>query len=49
KALVAQSVANALSKHEANRSINGDDNHDSGTGNGRRTYKLLISARTTTS
>ncbi|GJS12573.1 putative reverse transcriptase domain-containing protein [Tanacetum coccineum] len=45
KALVAQSVADTLAKHEANRSINGDDNHDSGTRNGRRTYELLISAR----
>ncbi|GJX23319.1 hypothetical protein Tco_0227764 [Tanacetum coccineum] len=31
KALVAQSVADALAEHEANRSRNGDDNHDSGT------------------
>ncbi|GKE44667.1 hypothetical protein Tco_1471951 [Tanacetum coccineum] len=35
KALVARSVADALAEHEANRSINGDDNHDSGSG-GRR-------------
>ncbi|GJX42875.1 hypothetical protein Tco_0257865 [Tanacetum coccineum] len=31
KALVALSVADALAEHEANRSRNGDDNHDSGT------------------
>nr|GEW59466.1 putative reverse transcriptase domain-containing protein [Tanacetum cinerariifolium] len=35
KALISQVVANALAEHEANRSRNGDDNHDSGTG-GRR-------------
>ncbi|GKF51313.1 hypothetical protein Tco_0147780 [Tanacetum coccineum] len=38
KALVARSVANALTKHEANRSRNGDDNHDSGTSS-RRTER----------
>ncbi|GKD76835.1 hypothetical protein Tco_1339456 [Tanacetum coccineum] len=30
--LIAQGVADALAEHDANRSINGDDNHDSGTG-----------------
>ncbi|GJX47753.1 hypothetical protein Tco_0272943 [Tanacetum coccineum] len=35
KALVALSVADALAEHEANRSRNGDDNHDSGTGSRR--------------
>ncbi|GKD05259.1 reverse transcriptase domain-containing protein [Tanacetum coccineum] len=38
KVLVARSVAGALAEHEANRSINGDDNHDSGTGS-RRTKR----------
>nr|GFB78768.1 hypothetical protein [Tanacetum cinerariifolium] len=38
KALVARSVANALVEHETNRSKNGDDNHDSGTGS-RRTKR----------
>ncbi|GKC49133.1 hypothetical protein Tco_1071878 [Tanacetum coccineum] len=38
KALVARSVADALAEHEANRSINGDDSHDSGTGS-RRTKR----------
>ncbi|GJR40674.1 hypothetical protein Tco_1216358 [Tanacetum coccineum] len=38
KALIAQSVADALEEHEANRSRNGDDNHDSGTGS-RRTER----------
>ncbi|GJZ33044.1 hypothetical protein Tco_0578480 [Tanacetum coccineum] len=32
KALIAQGVAEALAEIEANRSRNGDDNHDSGTG-----------------
>nr|GEX84230.1 reverse transcriptase domain-containing protein [Tanacetum cinerariifolium] len=32
KALVAQSVADALAEHEANRSRNGDDIHDLGSG-----------------
>ncbi|GJX17124.1 reverse transcriptase domain-containing protein [Tanacetum coccineum] len=32
KALIAQGVADALAEIEANRSRNGDDNHDSGTG-----------------
>nr|GEV81300.1 hypothetical protein [Tanacetum cinerariifolium] len=32
KALVAQSVADALAEHEANRSRNGDDSHDLGSG-----------------
>ncbi|GJV57520.1 putative reverse transcriptase domain-containing protein [Tanacetum coccineum] len=31
KALVARSMADALAEHEANRSRNGDDNHDSRT------------------
>ncbi|GKB58007.1 reverse transcriptase domain-containing protein [Tanacetum coccineum] len=35
KALISQGVADALAEHEANRSRNGDDNHDSGT-SGRR-------------
>ncbi|GJR32911.1 reverse transcriptase domain-containing protein [Tanacetum coccineum] len=35
KALVARSVADALAEHEANRSRNGNDSHDSGSG-GRR-------------
>ncbi|GJS29450.1 reverse transcriptase domain-containing protein [Tanacetum coccineum] len=35
KALVAQSVADVLVEHEANKSRNGDDSHDSGSG-GRR-------------
>ncbi|GKD08325.1 hypothetical protein Tco_1188010 [Tanacetum coccineum] len=38
KALVARSVADALAKHKANKSKNGDDNHDSGTGS-RRTER----------
>ncbi|GJR88172.1 hypothetical protein Tco_0212183 [Tanacetum coccineum] len=38
KALVARSVADALTEHEANRGINGDDIHDSGTGS-RRTER----------
>ncbi|GKD76613.1 putative reverse transcriptase domain-containing protein [Tanacetum coccineum] len=38
KALVARSVADALAEHEANRSRNGDDNHDSGTSS-RRTER----------
>ncbi|GJT64144.1 reverse transcriptase domain-containing protein [Tanacetum coccineum] len=38
KELVARSVAGALAEHEANRSINGDDSHDSGTGS-RRTER----------
>nr|GEV25618.1 putative reverse transcriptase domain-containing protein [Tanacetum cinerariifolium] len=35
KELVAQTMADALAEHEANRSRNGDDSHDSGTGNRR--------------
>nr|GFC30048.1 hypothetical protein [Tanacetum cinerariifolium] len=35
KALVARSVADALEEQEANRSRNGDDNHDSGTSSRR--------------
>ncbi|GJQ91265.1 putative reverse transcriptase domain-containing protein [Tanacetum coccineum] len=35
KALIAQGVATALAEHEANRSRNRDDSHDSGSG-GRR-------------
>ncbi|GKC18041.1 hypothetical protein Tco_1014823 [Tanacetum coccineum] len=35
KALIARGVADALAEHDADRSKNGDDNHDSGTG-GRR-------------
>ncbi|GKF91333.1 reverse transcriptase domain-containing protein [Tanacetum coccineum] len=38
KSLVARSVADALAEHEANRSKNGDDIHDSGTGS-RRTER----------
>ncbi|GKE79300.1 hypothetical protein Tco_1545420 [Tanacetum coccineum] len=38
KALVAQSVADTLAKHEANRSKNGDDSHDSRAGS-RRTER----------
>ncbi|GJR25571.1 reverse transcriptase domain-containing protein [Tanacetum coccineum] len=37
KALVAQSVVDALVEHEANRSRNGDDNSDSRGGGERRT------------
>ncbi|GJW41584.1 hypothetical protein Tco_0067429 [Tanacetum coccineum] len=36
RALIAQGVADALAEHEANRSRNGDDNHDSGTDEIRR-------------
>nr|GEU90914.1 retrotransposon protein, putative, Ty3-gypsy subclass [Tanacetum cinerariifolium] len=32
RALIAQGVAAALAEHDADRSINRDDNHDSGTG-----------------
>ncbi|GJZ99163.1 reverse transcriptase domain-containing protein [Tanacetum coccineum] len=39
KALISQGVANALAKHEANRSINGDESHDSRT-DGRRQIKF---------
>ncbi|GKA69157.1 reverse transcriptase domain-containing protein [Tanacetum coccineum] len=35
KALVARSVADALAEHEANKSRNGDDSHDSRTGSRR--------------
>nr|GEU44041.1 putative reverse transcriptase domain-containing protein [Tanacetum cinerariifolium] len=49
KAIVSQSVADALAEHEANRSINGDDSHDSGTSSRRTeraacecTYKLAL-------
>nr|GEY12831.1 hypothetical protein [Tanacetum cinerariifolium] len=35
KALVTRSVADALAEHEANRSRNGDDSHESGS-DGRR-------------
>ncbi|GJZ45686.1 putative reverse transcriptase domain-containing protein [Tanacetum coccineum] len=38
KVLVARRMADALAEHEANRSRNGDDSHDSGTGN-RRTER----------
>ncbi|GJY87116.1 hypothetical protein Tco_0501744, partial [Tanacetum coccineum] len=38
KVLVARSVADALAEHEANRSRNGDDSHDSGTSS-RRTER----------
>ncbi|GJT01059.1 hypothetical protein Tco_0822228 [Tanacetum coccineum] len=38
KALVARSVADLLAEHEANRSRNRNDNHDSGTGS-RRTER----------
>ncbi|GKC25285.1 hypothetical protein Tco_1027435 [Tanacetum coccineum] len=36
KALVARSVADALAEHKANRSRNGDDSHDSGSGGKRQ-------------
>ncbi|GJU54566.1 hypothetical protein Tco_1228280 [Tanacetum coccineum] len=39
KVLVAQSVADVLAEHEANRSRNGDNSHDSGTGS-RRTERV---------
>ncbi|GKG29989.1 hypothetical protein Tco_0419887, partial [Tanacetum coccineum] len=32
KALIDQDVADALAERDADRSRNGDDNHDSGTG-----------------
>ncbi|GKA75383.1 hypothetical protein Tco_0781761 [Tanacetum coccineum] len=32
RALIAQGIADALAEHDANKSRNGDDNHDSGTG-----------------
>ncbi|GJX75792.1 hypothetical protein Tco_0322603 [Tanacetum coccineum] len=32
KALIDQGVADALAAHDADRSMNGDDNHNSGTG-----------------
>ncbi|GJZ33725.1 reverse transcriptase domain-containing protein [Tanacetum coccineum] len=35
KALISQGVADALAEHEANRSRNGNDNHDSGNGSRR--------------
>ncbi|GJR51765.1 putative reverse transcriptase domain-containing protein [Tanacetum coccineum] len=38
KALIARSVADTLTEHEANRSRNGDDSHDSGTSS-RRTER----------
>ncbi|GJS51903.1 hypothetical protein Tco_0625265 [Tanacetum coccineum] len=38
KVLVARSVADALAEHEANRSRNGDNSHNSGTGS-RRTER----------
>ncbi|GKB01893.1 putative reverse transcriptase domain-containing protein [Tanacetum coccineum] len=40
KALITQGVATALVEHEANRSRNRDDSHDSGSG-GRRQIDLL--------
>ncbi|GKD71982.1 hypothetical protein Tco_1326072 [Tanacetum coccineum] len=33
KALIAQGVADALAEHDADRSRNGNDSHDSGIGN----------------
>nr|GEV29210.1 hypothetical protein [Tanacetum cinerariifolium] len=36
KALIAQGVADALAKHDADRSKNGDDSHDSGSDGKRR-------------
>ncbi|GKA19659.1 putative reverse transcriptase domain-containing protein [Tanacetum coccineum] len=41
KALVARSVADALAQHEANKSRNGDDSHDSRTGS-RRTESRWV-------
>ncbi|GJV74355.1 hypothetical protein Tco_1494350 [Tanacetum coccineum] len=35
QALIEQGVAAALAEHDADRSRNGDDSHDSGTGGGR--------------
>nr|GEX14441.1 reverse transcriptase domain-containing protein [Tanacetum cinerariifolium] len=48
KALVARSVADALAEHEANRSINEDDSHDSGSGRRRQvkgTYVVSYTQR----
>ncbi|GKA17321.1 putative reverse transcriptase domain-containing protein [Tanacetum coccineum] len=43
KALVAQSVVDALAVDEANRSRNGDDSHDSGTGSrNRASYAMFL-------
>nr|GEU92101.1 putative reverse transcriptase domain-containing protein [Tanacetum cinerariifolium] len=36
KALITQGVADALAEHDADRSMNGDDSHDSGTGRRRQ-------------
>ncbi|GJV50055.1 putative reverse transcriptase domain-containing protein [Tanacetum coccineum] len=48
KALIAQGVADALAEIEANRTnINGDDNHDSGTGS-RRTERATFKFATCT-
>ncbi|GJW73920.1 integrase, catalytic region, zinc finger, CCHC-type containing protein [Tanacetum coccineum] len=43
KALVARSVADALAEHEANRSRNRDDSHDSGSGERRMESVFHIS------
>ncbi|GKE03495.1 hypothetical protein Tco_1395513 [Tanacetum coccineum] len=42
KALIAQGVANALAERDADRSRNGDDNYDSGTGGRRQAPPTLI-------
>nr|GEU89835.1 reverse transcriptase domain-containing protein [Tanacetum cinerariifolium] len=41
KALVARSVADALAEHEANRSRNGDENHNSRSGERRQELALM--------
>nr|GEU98960.1 putative reverse transcriptase domain-containing protein [Tanacetum cinerariifolium] len=41
KALVARSVADALAEHKANISRNGNDNHDSGSGERRQEFTLI--------
>ncbi|GJS77832.1 putative reverse transcriptase domain-containing protein [Tanacetum coccineum] len=41
KALIAQGISDALAEHDTNRSRNGDDSHDSGTGVRRRMFSKV--------
>ncbi|GJX86077.1 putative reverse transcriptase domain-containing protein [Tanacetum coccineum] len=45
RAIIIQGVADTLAAHEANRSINGDDSHDSGTGVRRQCMLLVIACQ----
>ncbi|GJY59620.1 hypothetical protein Tco_0459512 [Tanacetum coccineum] len=45
RALIAQGVADALAGYKANRSRNGDENHDSGSDRRRRMHISRLESR----